>query len=116
MRRRIAVLIALLVIVGTIAAQCGGPPPATEAPAATKEPPATEAPAATEEPAATEAPAVLDGKALVEERCLTCHDLEARKTEEEWRALVADKIEKGVQLNQAEQEAVIEYLAETYPK
>jgi cytochrome c5 len=104
MKRQLAVLIALLVI----AAQCGGPPAATEAPAATKA------------PAATEAPAALDGKALVESRCTQCHDLgrvkQAKKTGEEWKATVERMVAKGAQLNQAEQEAAIKYLAETYPK
>jgi hypothetical protein len=40
----------------------------------------------------------------------------ASKTEEEWKATVERMVGKGAQLNQAEQEQVIKYLAETYPK
>jgi len=119
----------ILVIASLIATQCGGTPPATEvpattvpateAPAATEVPP-TEAPAATEAPATEEAPAALDGKSLLEERCTKCHGLggveRSKKTEEEWRATVERMVVKGAQLDEAEQELVIKYLAETYPK
>jgi mono/diheme cytochrome c family protein len=130
----------ILVIASLIATQCGGAPPATEAPAVT-EAPATEAPTATEvpptevppteAPTATEvpptevppteeAPAALDGKSLLEERCTVCHGLggveRAKKTEEEWKTTVERMVGKGAQLNEAEQELVIKYLAETYPK
>ena len=143
MKRQLAVL--TVVIASLIAVRCGGTPPATEVPTPTEavatEAPATEAPTATEVPAtkapateaptatevpATEAPATeeapttLEGKSLVEERCTQCHGLgrveQAKKTEEEWKATVERMVEKGTQLNQAEQELVIKYLAETYPK
>jgi mono/diheme cytochrome c family protein len=62
----------------------------------------------------------LDGKALTEERCSVCHDLgrvtAARKAQEEWQATVERMVANGAKLNQAEQDAVIQYLAETYPK
>ena len=65
-------------------------------------------------------PATLDGKSLVEERCTKCHDLgrveRAKKTEEEWKATVERMVGKGAELDQAEQELVIKYLQETYPK
>ncbi len=64
------------------------------------------------------APVTLDGRLLLEERCTRCHDLgrveQTRKTGEEWRTTVQRMVGKGAQLNQAEQEAVIHYLAETY--
>jgi cytochrome c5 len=66
------------------------------------------------------APVTLDGKSLVEERCAECHDLgrveQAKKGEEEWKATVERMVSKGTQLNQAEQEVVIQYLAEAYPE
>jgi cytochrome c5 len=140
----------ILVIASLIATQCGGTPPATEAPAVTEAPateaptatevpptevpateaptaievpptevPATEAPTATEVPP-TEGPATLDGQSLLQERCTVCHDLgwveRAKKTEEEWKATVGRMVGKGAQLDEAEQELVIKYLAETYPK
>jgi uncharacterized membrane protein len=62
----------------------------------------------------------LDGQALVQERCVGCHDLgrveQARKTEEEWRATVERMVSKGANLSSEEQERVIEHLAEEYPK
>jgi cytochrome c5 len=129
MKQKFILLIAALVIASMLAAQCGGPPPATQAPPtaapAVTEAPPTAAPAVTEAPptaapAKTEAPAALDGKALVEDRCTKCHDLgrveAAKKTEDEWKATVERMIGKGTNLNQAEKEAVIKYLAATYPK
>ena len=118
----------ILVIASLIATQCGGTPPATEAPATTV--PATEAPTATEVPpteaptateaAPTKVPVTLDGQSLLQERCTKCHGLggveRAKKTEEEWKATVERMVGKGAQLNEAEQELVIKYLAETYPK
>ena len=134
----------ILVIASLIATQCGGTPPATEVPVTTvpateaatatevppTEAPATEAPTATEVPPTeapaatevppTEGPATLDGQSLLQERCTKCHGLggveRSKKTEEEWRATVERMVGKGAQLNQAEQEQVIKYLAETYPK
>jgi cytochrome c5 len=65
-------------------------------------------------------PPTLDGQSLVEERCTTCHGLErttqANKTEEEWRATVERMVSRGANLSSAEQEAVVEYLAETYSR
>ena len=64
--------------------------------------------------------AALDGKALVEERCSVCHDLErveaAKKSAEEWKTNVERMVGNGAKLNQEEQEAVIEYLTKAYPK
>ena len=127
MKRQFVVL--AVVIASLISVQCGEPPPATEIPAATEAPatevPATEAPTATEipateAPATEEAPATLEGKSLLGERCTQCHDLgrveRAKKTEEEWSATVERMVGKGAQLNQAEQELLIKYLTETYPK
>jgi cytochrome c5 len=65
-------------------------------------------------------PPTLDGQSLVQERCTRCHDLgritQAKKTEEEWKATVERMVSKGANLDSAEQEAVIRYLAETYPR
>jgi cytochrome c5 len=132
-KRQFTVLV--VVIASLISVQCGGSPPATEVPAATEAPateapateaptatkvPPTEAPAATEAPATEEVPTTLEGKALLEERCTRCHDLgrveRAKKTEEEWKATVERMVGKGAMLSQAEQELVIKYLTETYPK
>ena len=111
MKRQLVIL--TLIIASLVSVQCGGSPPATEVPP-------TETPAATEAPATEEAPTALDGKSLVEERCTKCHDLgrveRAKKTEEEWKATVGRMVGKGTQLNEAEQELVIQYLTETYPK
>ena len=106
-RRILAVftMMLLVLLLGSLLAACGGARDETAVP--TKE-----------QEEAT--PAMLDGKSLLEERCTRCHDLgrveRARKTEEEWKATVERMVGKGAQLNEAEQELVIRYLAETYPK
>jgi cytochrome c5 len=107
MHKRIVVAFAivfLVLLLGSLFTACGG---------ATRE--HISAPTAEEG-----APSALDGKSLVEERCTQCHDLgrveQAKKTAEEWKATVERMVGKGAQLNQAEQEVVIQYLAETYPK
>ena len=57
---------------------------------------------------------------MVESRCSTCHPLgaveAAKKTEAGWRETVERMVASGAQLNQEQQELVIKYLAETYPK
>jgi len=65
-------------------------------------------------------PSALDSKTLVEERCIKCHGLDqvenTSKTREEWETTVKRMVSKGADLSAEEQAAVVEYLAETYPK
>ncbi len=84
----------------------------TNPPAPTLEPtaPATEPPPA---------PPALDGQALLNERCTVCHNLSRVEREDgslaEWTSIVADMVRKGASLSTAEQQALAEYLAATYP-
>jgi mono/diheme cytochrome c family protein len=75
---------------------------------------------AKEEAALNDAAPTLDGKALVEERCIQCHDLarveSAAKTPDGWKANVERMVDNGAKLNEAEQQAVIAYLSEAYPE
>ena len=75
---------------------------------------------AKQESAPAAAPSALDGETLVRERCIQCHDLRriesAAKTRDEWKANVERMVALGAQLDEAEQEAVIDYLAEAHPK
>jgi len=68
----------------------------------------------------TDSAGVLDGKALAEERCATCHPYSrvenVTKTPEEWKSNVERMVQKGAQLDEAEQAAVIQYLSEAFPK
>ena len=104
-RRMLAVLTMTLVVLllGSLLAACGEAKDETAVPTTEQE---------------EAAPVKLDGKSLLEERCTRCHDLgrveRARKTEEEWKATVERMRGKGAMLSQAEQELVIQYLAETY--
>jgi hypothetical protein len=85
----------LLLVLGLVLAACGG----------------------AQEPAAG---SDLDGKALVEERCTECHNLQtvtsAKKSRDGWTSNVERMIGKGARLNDAEKAAVIDYLAEAYPE
>ena len=61
----------------------------------------------------------LDGKSLVETRCTECHSLNRATSYsgsiDNWTKIVDDMVKKGADLNNAEKEAVINYMAETYP-
>ena len=85
----------LLVLLGTVLAACSG----------------------AQEPAAG---SDLDGKALVEERCTQCHNLQTvtgtAKSRDGWQSTVERMIGKGAKLNDAEKAAVIDYLSEAYPE
>ena len=55
-----------------------------------------------------------DGQALVESRCIVCHNLvpvrTAVKNEEEWQETVKRMVALGARLNKGEQSAVVSYL------
>jgi len=55
------------------------------------------------------------GAALIADRCTTCHGMELidaeRRDRQQWTVVVADMIERGARLDQAERDAVIEALA-----
>ena len=91
---------------------CGSPQTESSPPAAQEQSaPATQV---------QNAPVALDGASLLQERCTVCHDLgrveQAKKSADEWKATVTRIVGKGAKLDQAEQEAVIQFLAQTYPK
>jgi hypothetical protein len=97
MKRRRIVLgsMVLLLILGLVLAACGS---------------------AEDPPAGTQ----LDGKALVEERCTQCHNLQrveaAGKSADAWASTVERMIGHGAKLNDAEKAAVIDYLTQAYPE
>lgn len=107
MRRHVPVLFAIVLLVlllGLLPAACSGAKDETAVPATEQESPAV----------------TLDAASLLEERCTRCHDLgrveQAAKTAAEWEETVKRMVGKGAVLSQAEQELIIQYLAETYPK
>jgi len=93
--------------------------PAVEAPSPTEAPP-VEVPAVAEAPAQPEPEQAqaLDGQKLVETRCTACHSLDrvtsAKKSADDWASNVKRMVAKGAELSDAEQQAVIQYLSETY--
>ena len=73
----------------------------------------------TDIPSQDQSPSALDGRALLQERCTLCHNLnrieQASKSEDQWRTTVEQMISKGAVLNAEEKEALIQFLAQTYP-
>jgi len=85
--------------------------------------PATPSPAQPTEPAAlapTVVPVTLDGKQLLEQRCIECHDLQrtesAKKSAEGWGKTVQRMMDKGAILTADEKSTLVEYLAKAYPQ
>ncbi len=115
---RIAAITILAAFVAAVAfAGCGGKKEAANAAETVGEGPAsTTAPyeAEADTAAATEPP----GKVLLEARCTICHDIERVQKKKAaragWEKTVDHMIEKGAKLDDAEREAVVEYLAATY--
>lgn len=133
-------LLILLALIPLVAAACSGasapaaPSAPTAAPAAgtpatppypvVKQTPGTGAPAAPTAtapaltPAANPYPVAPDGKALVAQRCVECHNLSriesAKKSQADWLATVNRMKGKGAKLDDAETQAVVAHLAATF--
>lgn len=92
---------------------CGANP--QPAPPAT----ATDLPATAEQPTAVSSTASLDGAALVQSHCTECHSLNWVKrthgTVAEWTKIVEKMVEEGLEVTAEEKQAIITYLAQTYP-
>jgi len=117
-RGAMMVVVAVMLAVTFAVAACGeeAPAPSPETTAPAESPTATETPitSPTAEPTGT-----LDGAALVEERCTGCHTLDRVAAEDgdaaKWEGIVDQMIARGAQLDEQEKQAVVDYLAETYP-
>ena len=59
-----------------------------------------------------------DGQTLMQQRCSVCHSLSritsAQKTAAQWKATVDKMINNGAQLSPAEEQTLVNYLAQTY--
>jgi cytochrome c2 len=71
--------------------------------------------------ASTSAPTLnssLNGQTIMQQQCSRCHSLNrvksAHHTAAEWQITVNRMINKGAQLNQQEEQALIDYLAQNY--
>lgn len=62
----------------------------------------------------------LDGAALLDQRCSACHSpdraKQAPRSKGEWETTVTRMIGKGAQLNDAEKQTLVDYLAKNYGK
>ncbi len=65
------------------------------------------------------APAI-DGAVLLEDRCSECHSVnkvkQAPRSKSDWEKNVTRMIQKGANLSDAEKQALVDYLAQTYGK
>ena len=59
-------------------------------------------------------------KDLFEKACTSCHGLEPitimKASKDEWNDVVEDMIAKGAEINKADQEKIVAYLAAAFPK
>ena len=66
-----------------------------------------------------EADAPLEGKAILEDQCVECHNLSrvksASKTREEWSRTIDRMISLGAELPSEERDLLLDYLETTYP-
>ena len=71
-------------------------------------------------PTATPTPAIHPGKALVSDRCGTCHSVglveNAKYNEAGWKTTVDRMVSNGATLNDEQKVQVVDYLAKTYGK
>lgn len=71
-------------------------------------------------PAPTPTPTVHPGQALVNSRCITCHDIKRVSTaaydQDGWQFTVDRMVVSGAQLSPEQVPMVVDYLAATYPK
>ncbi|MHC1785139.1 MAG: hypothetical protein AB9891_20725 [Anaerolineaceae bacterium] len=92
------------------------PPPTEAAPEEVAPSPSAISPTMAEPPSNS----ALDGKALASERCTACHSFSriesASKTSDDWSKTVQRMVSKGAVLTADEQQAVINFLSETYLK
>lgn len=73
-----------------------------------------------EQPTSPPAAPVIDGAALLEDRCSECHSTnrvkQAPRSKSDWESNVTRMIQKGANLSDAEKQALVDYLAQTYGK
>ena len=102
-KTHLILVIVFVVLFSLFLAACAKQPAASNPPAA-----------ATSQPGAT----TIDAQALLNEKCTQCHNLDRVKskhlTQDQWNQVVTRMVGKGTKLNADEQQALVEYLAQTY--
>ncbi|MGD0878846.1 MAG: hypothetical protein ABSA01_11950 [Anaerolineales bacterium] len=103
MNKRIVSIISillLLVAVGALLAACSSSSPAPTA------------------AGGTTGGSTANGQTLMQQRCSVCHSLSrvtsAQKTASQWKQTVDKMINNGAQLSAAEEQTLVNYLAQTY--
>lgn len=106
-------LLAGIAAISLLVACAGGPATTPPAPAEEEKP---TKPAAGPE-VGTELPAG-DARALLEERCASCHTLDrvvqVRQSRDEWEQTLDRMITRGAQLNDEEWELLLDFLSENF--
>jgi cytochrome c5 len=112
------ILTLLALVVMACSSSTSSTPASSSAPAAASTSVSSSGPAAANTIAPSSA-STLDGKTLVESRCTVCHNTDRIKSAHhdlaQWKSTVMRMVGKGAELNADEQQAVINYLAQTYP-
>ncbi len=115
MKRSWILIVLTLVLVVSACSPAGTP---ASAPPAASEPAAGSAPQQATEISPASSSAVIDGKTLLEERCVVCHDrsrVERKKDSADgWAKTVDRMIQHGAKLTEAEKQVLVEFLATTY--
>jgi len=82
-------------------------------------PPTLTPPAAALSPTSAPVTGSLDGAALVQEYCTECHTLNRVKrtsgSAAEWASIIEKMVGEGLEVTGQEKQAILAYLAQTYP-
>ena len=96
----ISSILLLILLVGILVAACGSSSPA---PASTS---------------GSTGGSTTDGQTLMQTRCTVCHSADritsAQKTAAQWKTTVDKMINNGAQISPAEEQTLVNYLAQTY--
>ena len=103
MNKQLIILISILVVVvlaGTLLAACGSSSSAIPT------------------SGGSTGSSIADGQTLMQQRCSVCHSLSritsGQKTATQWKVTVDKMINNGAQLSPAEEQTLVNYLAQTY--
>ena len=61
-----------------------------------------------------------EGKDLTESACSTCHEINLvtaeRRSEQQWKAVVADMVRRGAEASDSEKQVILAYLVKNFGK
>ena len=111
MNKQLIILISILVVVvlaGTLLAACGSSSSVIPTSGGSTGSPTS----------GSTGSSTADGQTLMQQRCSVCHSLSritsGQKTATQWKVTVDKMINNGAQLSPAEEQTLVNYLAQTY--